>query len=308
MALYNDYLDQNNLYSRPSEMMSDVNDYLRANRASLPMNQNSLGSMMSSSKFSDDIGGNGSGIPKHIQDLKDRRNEDDRKDPPPTDPPPTDPPPTGDNKLLEEFIGNLEVLSKEQRDKLLGFIGTTAGDKTAGVSPSEYAELYNISSEYADRFQGLPNLTSLLGDIQNVFLFKNQQRGFEQRAAQQAQIAQGGRFQGGMGFGRFGRGTGMSNALNRMQMQDRLKQRQAAVDEAVAGKYGNLLNMFSSRITSGINIAGGIVEENPYAEIDYGKEPQEGDTRYMNGINWIFIDGAWINEQQYLEEKRAEGD
>ena len=35
MAIYDDYLNQNNLYSRPSEMMSNVNDYLGANRAFL---------------------------------------------------------------------------------------------------------------------------------------------------------------------------------------------------------------------------------------------------------------------------------
>ena len=308
MALYDDYLDQNNLYSRPSEMMSNVNDYLGANRASLPMDANSLGSMMSSSKFSDDIGSNGSGIPKHIQDFKDRRNEDDRKDPPPTDPPPTDPPPTGDNSLLKKFIGQLEMLSESQRKNLLGFIGTSHGDNTAGVSPSEYAELYDISSDYAERFQGFPNLTSLLGDIENVFAYKNQQRGFEQRAAQQAQIQQGGKFQGGMGFSRFGRGKGMANALNRKQMQDTLRQRQGAVDEAVAGKYGSLLNNLASKLTSGFNVAGDIVQENPQAQVDYGVEPKEGDTKYMNGINWIYIGGVWMNEQAYNEEMRAKGD
>ena len=42
MALYDSYLNKNNLYSRPSEMMSNVNDYLGANKASLPMKDMTL--------------------------------------------------------------------------------------------------------------------------------------------------------------------------------------------------------------------------------------------------------------------------
>ena len=289
MALYDSYLNKNNLYSRPSEMMSNVNDYLGANRASLPMNQDSLGSLM---------GRPTDGGIDDVDDTSGHKGYD------PTEPP--GPTGSGSNDLLAKFIGELEVLSKSQRDNLLGFIGVGGGDKTAGVSPSEYAELYGVSSDYSERFQGFPNLSSLLGDIENVFAYQNQQRGFEQRAAQQAQIAQGGgKFQGGMGFSGFGRGKGMANALNRRQMTDTLKQRQGAVDEAVAGRYGSLLNNLASKLTSGFNVAGDIVHENPQAQVDYGVEPKEGDTKYMNGINWIYIDGAWINEQGYNEEKRA---
>ena len=45
MALYEDYLNQNNLYSRPSALMSDVNSYLGANQAQLPQTPGSLGAM-----------------------------------------------------------------------------------------------------------------------------------------------------------------------------------------------------------------------------------------------------------------------
>ena len=308
MALYDNYLNQNNLYSRPASMMSNVNDYLGANKASLPMNQDSLGSMMGSSKFRDDfLGDGGGGIPAYIQDWKDRDSGED--DYPPKDT--KDPTVTGgtDNPLLAKFIGQLEVLSESQRENLLGFIGTSGGDLTAGVSPSEYAELYGISSDYSERFEGFPNLSSLLGDIENVFAYQNQQRGFEQRAAQQANIAQGGgKFQGGMGFDKFGRGKGMFSDLNRRNMMDTLRQRQGAVDEAVAGRYGNLLNDLASRLTSGFGVAGDIAEENPFAKVDYGVPPEEGDKKYMNGINWIFIDGAWVNEQAYNEEQRGLSD
>jgi hypothetical protein len=305
MALYDNYLNQNNLYSRPASMMSDVNDYLGANRASLPMNQDSLGSLMGKPMLGgiNDIGGAG-GAGSVFDPLKDR--DDELIDGDPEDP--KDPTVTGgtDNPLLAKFIGQLEVLSKSQRDNLLGFIGTSGGDNTAGVSPAEYAELYGISSDYSERFEGFPNLSSLLGDIENVFAYQNQQRGFEQRAAQQANIAQGGgKFQGGMGFDKFGRGKGMFSDLNRRNMMDTLRQRQGAVDEAVAGRYGNLLNDLASRLTSGFGVAGDIAEENPFAKVDYGVPPEEGDKKYMNGINYIFIDGVWMDEQAYNEEQRA---
>ena len=254
------------------------------------MNQDSLGSMMGKPMLdgNDDItGGGGSGLGDGI--LKDRDDVIDGEgdyDPDP-DPDPTTPPSPGGNPLLADFFDKLQVLSSEQKERLLGYVGLSGGDKTAGVSPSEYAELYDISSDYAERFQGMPNLTSLLGDIENVFAYKNQQRGFEQRSAQQAQIAQGGKFQGGMGFSGFGRGRGMTNALSRRSMMDTLKQRQGAVDEAVAGRYGNLLNLLSSKLSSGFNIAGDIVQENPQANVDYGTVPQEGDTKYMKGINYM---------------------
>ena len=302
MALYDDYLDQNNLYSRPSEMMSNVNDYLGANRASLPIDTNSLGSMMSSSKFGDDIGGNGSGIPKHIQAFKDRIDEDDSKDPPPTDPPPTDPPPTGDNPLLKKFISDLGALDENQQGLLLDFItgGGEFGDAAKGVSPEEYAQLFNVSGDYSGRFQGFPQLTSISDDISNVFAYQNQQRGFEQRAAQQAQIQQGGKFQGGMGFSRFGRGKGMANALNRRQMQDTLEQRQGAVDEAAAGKYGTLLSHLQSAIRSGFSTAGQILQENPGAEFGNPGGYKVGETRH-SGDGLEYWDGsAWVDLETYL--------
>ena len=91
-------------------------------------------------------------------------------------------------------------------------------------------------------------------------------------------------------------------------MMDTLRQRQGAIDEAVAGRYGNLLNTLSSRLTSGFGVAGDIAEENPFAKVDYGVPPKEGDKKYMNGINWIFIDGVWMNEQAYNEEQRGLSD
>jgi len=275
MALYDNYLNQNNLYSRPSEMMSDVNDYLGANRASLPMNQNSLGSMMSIPDPDPGGGGGGGGggagnggggftikTPWFAQ---------------PGDQGPG-PDIYGQGKdLLSKFIGDLGALDENQQKMMMDFItgGGEYGDAASGVSNEEYAQLFNVSDDYSDRFSGFPRLNDISQSIENVFAYGDEQRGFEQRAAQQAQIQQGGKFQGGMGFSRFGRGKGMANALNRKQMQDTLEQRQGAVDEAVAGKYGTLLSHLQSAIRSGFSTAGTIHDENPLAVWGYDSELED---------------------------------
>ena len=316
MALYEDYLNQNNLYTRPSAMMSNVNDYLGANRASLPMNQDSLGSMMGKPMLDgndDTTGGGGSGL-GDITNWRDRDDEiDGEGDYDPTDPTdPKDPtssaPKTG---LLPKFIQDLGALDDNQQGLLLDFItgGGQYGDTSSGVSAEEYAQLFGVSDDYSGRFQGFPNLTNLSEDISNVFAYQNQQRGFEQRAAQQAQIAQGGAFQGGRGFGGLIRGRGMSNALSRRQMQDTLNQRQAAVDEATAGKYGTLLSHLQSALRGGFTTAGQILQENPGAT--YGDESniKVGQTRpSANGLE--YWDGsAWVDRETYLrnQDERGQG-
>jgi hypothetical protein len=310
MALYDNYLNKNNLYSRPSEMMSNVNDYLGANKASLPMNQDSLGSMMGSSKFRDDfLGDGGSGIPAYIQDWKDRGGEgDDPKDP--KDPPKDPTGYAGNNSLLSQFIGDLGALDENQQKLLMDFItgGGEYGDTASGVSAEEYAQLFNVSGDYSGRFQGFPQLTSISEDISNVFAFQNEQRGFEQRAAQQAMVAQSRQGQStGGGFSGFGRGKGMSNELNRRQMMDTLKQRQGAVDEATAGKYGTLLSHLQSALRSGFSTAGQILEENPGAEFGNPGNFKVGETR-LAGEDLEYWDGsAWVDYEQYMRNTQETG-
>ena len=311
MALYDNYLNKNNLYSRPASMMSDVNDYLGANKASLPMNQDSLGSMMGKPMLGgiNDIGGAGSGR----DPWKDMGGEGDypTNDPEDSKDPPKDPTGyAGNNSLLTKFIGDLGVLDENQRGLLLDFItgGGVSGDAARGVSPEEYAQLFNVSGDYSGRFQGFPQLTSISDDISNVFNYRSEQRGFEQRAVQQAQI-QGGKFQGGMGFSGFGKGKGMSNALQRRQMQDTLRQRQGAVDEAAAGKYGTLLSGLQSAIRSGFSTAGTIHDENPEAVWGFERSGQytpEGwteDDGYgpftdKYGTIWENIGGQWRQQDR----------
>jgi hypothetical protein len=315
MALYDNFLNKNNLYSRPASMMSDVNDYLGANKASLPMNQDSLGSMMGKPMLGgiNDIGGAG-GAGNLFDPLKDRDDElgGDPKDPPkdPKDPPKDTTGYAGNNSLLTKFIGDLGVLDENQQGLLLDFItgGGVSGDAARGVSPEEYAQLFNVSSDYTGRFQGFPQLASISDDISNVFNYRSEQRGFEQRAVQQAQI-QGGKFQGGMGFSGFGKGKGMSNALQRRQMQDTLRQRQGAVDEAAAGKYGTLLSSLQSAIRSGFSTAGTIHTENPEAVWGFERSGQftpegwteddgYGDFTDKYGTIWENIGGQWRQQDR----------
>ena len=175
MALYDNYLDKNNLYSRPSEMMSNVNDYLGANRASLPINQDSLGSMMGNIPIPDPGpgGGGGSG----------RRDDFTIDTPWFTQPGEKGPGANiyGQGKdLLSQFVGDLGALDENQRGLLLDFItgGGKHGDTAEGVSPEEYAQLFNVSTDYTGRFQGFPQLATLSSDISNVFAYGEEQRGF----------------------------------------------------------------------------------------------------------------------------------
>jgi hypothetical protein len=208
------------------------------------------------------------------------------------------------NSLLSKFIGELQVLDKSQRDKLLSFVTGGGGDKVPGVSADEYAELFGVDSEYAPRFQGFPALSNLVDDIQNVYNYGAQQRGFEQRAAQEANIASGGgRFQGGMGFSGFG-ARGASG--QRRSLMDTLNQRRASIAESEASKYGQLLNSIASQLTSGFGIAGNILQENPQAQ-NQGGTPQEGDERLIGGVNYVYTNGTWTNADEYYANQRAMG-
>ena len=306
MALYDSYLNKNNLYSRPSEMMSNVNDYLGANQASLPMNQDSLGSMMGKPT----PGGGGRGIVDglYVDDPSGHKGYDPKDPKDPKEPP--GPTGSGSNDLLSKFIGDLGSLDENQQGLLLDFItgGGQHGDTASGVSAEEYAQLFNVSGDYSGRFQGFPQLTSISEDISNVFAFQNEQRGFEQRAAQQAMVAQSRQGQSaGGGFSGFGRGKGMSNDLNRRQMMDTLEQRQGAVDEATAGKYGTLLSHLQSALRSGFSTAGQILEENPGAEYGNPGSNKVGETR-LSGDDLEYWDGsAWVDYEQYMRNTQETG-
>ena len=286
MALYEDYLNQNNLYSRPSALMSDVNSYLGANQAQLPQTPGSLGAMTS---------GPSSLISDAYKDKNDYLGDiDDTKDPDPDDT--TDPiKPKGD--LLSRFVQDLGALTSDQQELLLGFITGSGGDKLAGVSAEEYSQLFNIDEKYAHRFQGFPQLTTLASDISNVYAFGDQQRGFEQRAAQQAMASQTQQnLARGRGFAGFG-ATGRTSALNRRTMMETLKQRQASVGEAQASKYSNLLSALQGNIRGGFTAASQILQQNPLATWSGGDDSGGGDPFTPEG--WTEADGYGAFTDKY---------
>ena len=312
---------EEDLYGQQSSLMNNVNQYMSANTANVgstpSTSSNPYGfdlsalSSLSASGFNigDAIGGAIFGDGSQINlNLGEGYTQD------PTGGTELDPSGGGGggttaanqapNSLLSKFIGELQVLDKPQRDKLLSFVTGGGGDKVPGVSSDEYAELFGVDSEYAPRFQGFPALNSLVDDIQNVYNYGAQQRGFEQRAAQEANIASGGgRFQGGMGFSGFG-ARGASG--QRRSLMDTLNQRRASIAESEASKYGQLLNSIASQLTSGFGIAGNILQENPQAQTQEGP-PQEGDERLIGGVNYIYIGGAWTNADEYYANQRAMG-
>ena len=310
-----------NLYGQQTSLMNNVNQYMSANTANVggkpSTSSNPYGfdlsalSKLNASGFNigDVMGGalfgDGSQINLNLGQSYTQDPIDDS----------SDPDPIGDgggggastqapNALLSKFIGELQVLDENQRKMLLGFVSGGGGDKVPGVSSDEYAELFGVDSQYAPRFQGFPGLSNLGDDIQNVYNYGTQQRGFEQRAAQEANIASGGgRFQGGMGFSGFG---ARGDSGQRRSLLDTLSQRRASIAESEASKYGQLLNSIGSQLTSGFGIAGNILQENPGAQTKEGP-PQEGDEQLINGINYIYIGGSWTNADEYYANQRASG-
>ena len=289
MALYDNYLNQNNLYSRPSEMMSNVNDYLGANRASLPMNADSLGSMMN--RDMGDLDG------RPLKDIDINGNGDDGGGEEPAGPTRG-----GSGSLLSKFIGDLGSLDENQQGLLLDFItgGGKHGDSASGVSAEEYAQLFNVSDEYSGRFQGFPQLTNISKDISNVFAYGDQQRGFEQSSAQQAMAAASRQGESsGRGFSGFG-ASARTNALNRRGMMDTLRQRQSTIDESVANRYGSLLSSLQSALRSGFSTAGQILQENPGASFASESNFRVGETRPA-GDDLEYWDGSsWVDRETYM--------
>ena len=263
MALYDDYLNNNNLYSRPSSLMSDVNDYLGANSAKLPIDDTTLGSMaglntgVSTKAGGMDPGhkayglGTGQTLGGHTPGANISG-----KDP----------------GLLSDFIDKVSALNAGQQQLLLGYIGETGGDNTAGVSAEEWVELFGLDPSYANRFQGFPTLLDMTDDIRNVFAGGEQKRGYEVKSAQEAMIqAANQQRAGGLRMG------GTSNAIMRRQMEDTLEQRLFATQEDTASKYSQLIAGLNASINRGFGIAGDILNMNPEAASGARIDPNTGE-------------------------------
>ena len=291
MALYEDYLNQNNLYSRPSSLVSDVNNYLGANQAKLPLSSDSLGDMANlkaDTTDPDTRDSSGYTVTKDDDDIKDP--EDLGRYKPGEDI-------YGSGKdLIAEFVKKLGVLDEGQQGLLLEYIGTD------GVSSEEYAKLFGVDEEYANRFQGFPTLLDIQDQIENINAFGAERSGSEQRAAQQAMRSDTlMSMTAGRGFSGMGRrGGGGSNALRRKAMEDTLRQRLSAAGEATANKYGQLLSSVQRQLSGGFQAAANILQENPGATTGNPGNLRVGETRFAGDGSLEYWDGSsWVDEETY---------
>ena len=240
MALYDNFLNPENMYRRPSETMNTVSNFLGTNQPTMPMGTNNLSTMMGVPTPE------GAGQPTMTPSTynnNDNNNEENNNNNQNTD------------DLVGQFVGQVQGLSENQRNLLLQFIKSAGG-----VEPVEYANLFGVSDAYASRFQGLPNFQDLKSNIENVFAFQAQQTGFEAERARQARLQQS-LSQPVLGFGGLGRGE--RNSLARRQLQDTYRQRLSNVEEATAGRYNQLLQDFNRSLGLGFRTAGDIIAQDP---------------------------------------------
>ena len=284
MALYDNYLNQNNLYSRPSSLVSDVNNYLGANQAKLPLSSDSLGNMANLKTDTADpyfTSSRGQTITKDA-------NYDDIIDPEDLGKPKSEGDIYGSGKdLVAEFVKKLGVLDESQQGLLLEFIGTD------GVSSEEYAKLFGVDEEYSNRFQGLPNFLDIGNQLANVSAYGAQQRGYEMDAAQQAQIASsaGGR-------GRLVGGPGQDDTRRRT-MINTLTQRLSGVKEATAGKYNQILQNVQNTLKGAFQTQADI-----YASGASERDPTQdrystGETIEIGGVTYYHYQGDWLTEDEW---------
>ena len=297
---------EEDLYGQQSSLMGDVNKYMSANTANVggkpSTSSNPYGFDLSSLDkiFNQGFSAN------TLYKQEDPRDDEGRRDLLPIDPGGGDD--EGDRSYkpsgsqLSKFVGDLQVLDEDQRKLLLGFITGSGGDEIPGVSSEEYAQLFGVSEEYAPRFQGYSSLTGLSDDLQNIQNFSNQQRGFELRAAQQANM--GGRFQGGRGFSGFGV---RQSPMQRASLMDTYQQRIGNVAQQTASKYGQILNTLGSQLRDGFGIAGNILQQNPTATAGNESNIEVGQTK-VEGNRIVYWDGsAWVDRETYLRNYEDRG-
>ena len=297
MALYADYLNQNNLYSRPSSLVSDVNSYLGANQAKLPLSSDSLGNMVNLRADTTD--------PDTTRGSVDytTTKDDDIKDPSDLGKYKPGEDIYGSGKdLVAEFVKKLGVLDEGQQGLLLEFIGTD------GVSSEEYAKLFGVSEDYSNRFQGFPTLIDIQDQIKNINAFGAERRGSEQRAAQQAMASDTlMSMTAGRGFSGMGRrGGGGSNALRRKAMEDTLRQRISTAREAEANKYGQLLSSVQRQLSGGFQAAASILQENPGATTGNPGNLRVGETRNVGGELEYWDGSAWVDYETYMRNSERD--
>jgi len=280
MALYDDYLNNNNLYSRPSSLMSDVNDYLGANSAKLPIDDTTLGSMAglgSSVSAKANPAGDASNVAYGLGSNKFLGQHTPGEDI------------YGQSSdLISKFASDIGSLDDNQQGLFKALIEGTHGDMQKGISPEEWAQMFGVSTDYSDRFQGFPMLSSLLEDIQNVYAYGDQERGAQHRAAQEALISETGGGAPGLRMGK------KKRPEMRRIMGDTLSQNLSRVSEQVAGKYSTLVSALQSNMRQGYAAAAEIKTEDPDAGFSGGfNTAQFQANHYLSNTPTSAVDKNW---------------
>ena len=118
MALYDNFLNPENMYRRPSETMNTVSNYLGTNQATMPMGNNNLSTMMGMPTLQ------GGGAP--FMRTENQSNDDDNYSSQEKN----------QNDLVAQFVGQVQGLSENQKNLLLQFVKSDGG-----MEPIEYAQL-----------------------------------------------------------------------------------------------------------------------------------------------------------------------
>ncbi len=104
MALYDNFLNPENMYRRPSETMNTVSNYLGTNQATMPMGNNNLSTMMGMPTLQ------GGGAP--FMRTENQSNDDDNYSSQEKN----------QNDLVAQFVGQVQGLSENQKNLLLQFV------------------------------------------------------------------------------------------------------------------------------------------------------------------------------------------
>ena len=254
MAIYDDYMD-NNPYKSSSMLTNNVNNYLGVNSATLPQSANSL---YESYLTSSDAGNNAQTAMSGAK-LSGQKGDGPFEQG-------TEGNIYGQNEdLLSDFVSQLGGLNPGQQQMILRFLSVGNADELfgadgqAGISSEEYANLFGVSQEYANRFQGFPTLLDIKDQIQNISNYGDRQRGAEQRSAQRAYIDTQ------KNTSNLTMGRGEQDSFNRRDLQETLNQRISAAQESEANRYGQLVSSFNQAINRGFGISGDILNMNPEA-------------------------------------------
>tara|TARA_B100001939_G_scaffold22418_3_gene18294 strand:- start:8709 stop:9581 length:873 start_codon:yes stop_codon:yes gene_type:complete len=278
MSIYDDFLSPRNMYSRPAQMMNNINQYMSANQAK-------VGANTATPTFE----------PTRPPTPTNTTVNFPYGDTTPIDDSPRGPDISGQSAaMLPQFVKDLGNLTEKQQELLLSFIGTSGGDMKAGLSSDEWAQFFGVSTDYADRFQGFPTLTELPSQLSGVYQRGSEAAMREVQAAQSAQIASRQRGTGVVGS--------RTNQLARRQLKQTLESQRERIAEQSESEYANILRQLSTTLGQGFRASAGILQEGgAEAMYDPNQQYRVGQTDIRNGqlVYWTGTD--WVSEEEYMD-------